>query len=242
MTSPRRRLRVVCVGGGGHCRSILSSLLLQKDTFDVAGVLDGGRNVGDVILPSNEAGGGADVVVVGSDHDALCYRDVDGVVIALGDNVARMKAAERLTGVLGRDGVALTFPSVVHPTAYVAHGVNVCRGAVVCASAVVDVGSTIGAFSVVNNKCCVSHDCVVGEAAFIAPGATLCGEVHVGAMALVGAGATVVQCVHIGRGAVVGAGAVVLANVDERSVSFGVPAKHVRTRLHDEKVFKLAKT
>jgi acetyltransferase-like isoleucine patch superfamily enzyme len=69
---------------------------------------------------------------------------------------------------------------------------------------------------VVNSAASVDHDCWIGAHAFIAPGAVLCGGVHVGAGALIGAGAVIVPGVSIGEDAVIGAGAIIRRDVGSR--------------------------
>jgi len=68
---------------------------------------------------------------------------------------------------------------------------------------------------VINTAASVDHDCHIGEAALIAPGATLCGGVRVGALTLIGAGVTVAPNVRIGRSALVGVGAVVVDDLPD---------------------------
>ena len=64
----------------------------------------------------------------------------------------------------------------------------------------------------------------------VAPGATLCGVVHVGINGWIGAGATVLPRVRIGADAIVGAGAVVTRDVPAGATVVGIPARPIRRR------------
>ena len=61
----------------------------------------------------------------------------------------------------------------------------------------------------------------------MAPGAILCGGVHVGCRAHVGAGAVIRQGITIGEDAVVAAGAVVVRDVAAGELVMGTPASRV---------------
>jgi UDP-perosamine 4-acetyltransferase len=77
----------------------------------------------------------------------------------------------------------------------------------------------------VNTRAVVDHDCHLGDHVHIAPGAVLSGCVRIGAYSHVGTGASVRQDLRIGSKAIVGVGAAVIADVQDRSIIGGVPAR-----------------
>jgi acetyltransferase-like isoleucine patch superfamily enzyme len=93
------------------------------------------------------------------------------------------------------------------------------------AGAVIGAEAKIGDECIVNTKASVDHEDVLEDAVEIAPGATLCGAVHVGTAAWVCAGATVLPRIRIGADAIVGAGAVVIRDVAAKTKVVGVPAR-----------------
>ena len=103
----------------------------------------------------------------------------DGYVfIAVGNNMDRKKEAElwdgsRFTRIVSRD-------ATVSPSAVIGEGTVVMPGAIVAARA------TVGKHCIINHGAVVDHDCVIEDYVHIAPGAHLCGNVHVGEGALVG--------------------------------------------------------
>ena len=120
-----------------------------------------------------------------------------------------------------------TFPTLVHPNAVVAEGVEIGEGSVVMAGAVINPGVRIGRGCIVNTSSSIDHDCVIGGHCHIAVGAHLCGTVVVGEGTWIGAGATVSNNVNICSNATIGAGAVVIHDIEEEGTYIGVPAKNM---------------
>ncbi|TCH96223.1 hypothetical protein EJV46_21850 [Roseococcus sp. SYP-B2431] len=192
-------MRVLILGAGGHGRAVCEAAL--DAGFEVAGFLDGRGSLPDVLgLPvrGEAAHGGGPVLV------------------ALGDNAARLAAAGRLRAPL---------PTLLHPSAVRARSAGLAEGAVVMPRAVLGAQARIGRLALVNTGAIVEHDVELGEGAHVAPGAVLCGGVRIGARALVGAGAVVAPNIRVGEGAVIGAGASVVTDVDAFSRVAGVPAR-----------------
>jgi len=193
-------MRVLILGAGGHGRAICEAA--WDAGFEVAGFLDGRAPLPDVL--------GLPVLGTEATHDG------GPLLIALGDNAARLAAAGRLRAAL---------PVLLHPSVVRARSAELAEGAVVMPRAALGAQARIGRLALVNTGAIVEHDVELGEGAHIAPGAVLCGGVRIGARALVGAGAVVAPNIQVGEGAVIGAGASVLRDVDAFSRVGGVPAR-----------------
>jgi sugar O-acyltransferase (sialic acid O-acetyltransferase NeuD family) len=154
-------------------------------------------------------------------HAAL-PRGADAVIVAVGDNRARL-AVHRALAAVGR-------PALSHPSAIVSPSARVGAGTVVFAGAVIQAGAAIGEAVIVNTRAVVEHDCQIGDGVHVSPGATLCGGVEVGELAWIGAGSTIIPGVRVGAGAIVGAGAVVLVDVAAGTTVVGNPARLIRPR------------
>ena len=151
-----------------------------------------------------------DMRVIGDGGHAAVVRDVmsgrldlqaNWCFVAVGDNAARKREAEKLKGEY--------FPVLVHPSAVVAEDTKLCPGVVVMAGAVIQPRVCIGSHAIINTGATVDHDCVIGDFAHIAPGVNLCGGVVVGEGALVGVGSCAVPVAEIPAWCVVPAGSVV---------------------------------
>lgn len=207
------RLPVIVIGGGGHAKVLISTLLSQQS--EVLGFVD-------VRLPLQSILG---IPHLGDDSEVLRYapaqvRLINGVG-SVGSSDARRAVYERFRK------AGYHFNSVVHPSAIIAPDVELSDGVQVMAGSIIQPGTAVGANVIINTGARIDHDCSIESHAHIAPGAILSGHVHVGTASHIGTGACVIQNVKIGRGAIVGAGAVVIRNVPADSTVIGVPASPV---------------
>lgn len=139
------------------------------------------------------------------------------VFVAVGNPKTRKRLME-----LYKDRIQ---PTLIHPRAVVANGVEIGDGAVIMAGAVVNPGVKIGNGVIVNTSSSIDHDCFVGDYSHISVDAHLCGTVRVEDNVWVGAGATVINNIDICRNCTIGAGAVVIKNINQSGTYVGVPAK-----------------
>lgn len=162
--------------------------------------------------------------VVGTSCDLpdLLRRNPDaGLVIAIGDNVARRRCAAKLRALCPQ----ASFPPVIHCDASVSGSASIGDGAVILAGTVVGAGATVGNFALINTRASLDHHAMLGDFASLAPGATTGGRVSIGAGAAVGLGAGILQGRAIGDDAVVGAMSLVYHDVPAGTVAYGVPEK-----------------
>ncbi len=129
------------------------------------------------------------------------FSSIDGAFIAVGDNRARKREAERLRG--------KHFVTLIHPSATVASSSLFGSGSIVMAGAIVQANAQIGDHVILNTNCTVDHDSIIGDFAHISPGANICGGAEVGEGAWVGANATVIQGMRVPPWTVVPAGSTV---------------------------------
>ena len=209
-------MKCVIAGAGGHGRVVLD-ILLNGAEHDVVGFVDSNGDL---------TGRRMDGRPVLGDLSALPrLRDehgVQGVVVAIGHNAVRREFAERV------EQCGLMLVNAIHPSANLAHNVNLGRNVVVAAGALVCAHCQVGDSAILNTGCIVDHESMIGTAAHICPGARLAGRVTVEAGAFVGIGATVIQNIRVGFDAVIGAGAVVIHDVAPMSTVVGVPAQEIK--------------
>jgi len=206
-------LPLIVVGGGGHAKVLISTLLLQHRS--VLGFVDPKP-----LLPPLLG-----IAHLGDDCAAFLHppdqvRLVNGVG-SIDSTVLRRAVYEKFRE---RQYV---FDTVIHPSAIIAPEVHIEDGVQIMAGAVVQPGSRLGANVIINTGARVDHDCVIDAHSHVAPGVTLSGHVYIGKGAHVGTGASIIQGIKVNAGGIVGAGAVVIDDVPAGATVVGVPAKAV---------------
>lgn len=208
--------RILLVGGGGHCRSVLDSLLRWGE-YDEIGIIDR--------VPKAQVFG---VPVIGTDGDLprLFAQGWHDAVITLGSIGAPVRR-RALYQVLKEIGFRL--PAVTDPSALIGTASDIGEGVFIGKRAVINSGTRVGRCAIINTGAILEHDCAIGDFAHIAPGCTLCGETVVGENTHIGAGSVVRQQVCIGSNSLIGVGSVVAAPIGDHIKAFGNPCRVVET-------------
>jgi sugar O-acyltransferase (sialic acid O-acetyltransferase NeuD family) len=120
---------------------------------------------------------------------------------------------------------ALSFHTLVHPTAYVSPLATLGPGTYVGAKAVIASGAVLEEHVFVNRGAMIGHDTRIGAFSRIQPGGNIAGLSRLGRGVTVGIGATLVERLEVGDNAVIGAGSVVLDDVPENVLVVGIPAR-----------------
>jgi sugar O-acyltransferase (sialic acid O-acetyltransferase NeuD family) len=204
-------LPVIVIGGGGHAKVLVSTLLLQHRK--VLGFVDPKPSLPPLLGIAHL---GDDSVIFL--HPPGQVRLVNGVG-SIDSRVLRQTVYEKFRE---RQYILET---VIHPSAVMAPDVHIAEGVQVMAGGVVQPGSRLGENVIINTGARVDHDCSIDAHAHIAPGVTLSGNVHIGKGAHIGTGATIIQGVEVGASSIVGAGAVVVDDVPPGVTVVGVPAR-----------------
>ena len=210
------QLPLILIGGGGHARVLISTLLqLRRHVLGFANIDDSIREL--LGLPW-----------IGND-DAVLDHDPEQVLLVNGvGSVASVSSRLRVYEHFRARGY--NFASVIHPSSIIAPEGQLASGVQIMSGAILQTGCIAHENCIINTGAQLDHDCVIEAHAHVAPGAILSGTVYVGARAHVGAGATIIQGIHIGADSIVGAGAVVLSDVPERCTVVGVPARPIRVK------------
>jgi sugar O-acyltransferase (sialic acid O-acetyltransferase NeuD family) len=149
-------------------------------------------------------------------------REETRMIVAIGNNSARLRLAQELAA------EGWLFGNAVHPSAVLLPSATLSAGVCLCPGAIVGAGATVGDHALVNTAALVEHDCVIEAGASLSPGVRMGGRVLIGRAAFVGVGVTLNPRVRVGAGAIIGAGAVVTRDVPPGMLAYGVPARIVR--------------
>lgn len=206
--------KLLLLGGGGHCRSVLDSLLSSKDYSDI-GIVDKKENIGMSIL-------GVPVIACDDELTDLLHKGYTHAFVTLG-SIGNPLARKRLYTEI--EHIGFKIPNIIDPTAIVSRFAELENGVFIAKNAVVNCGSIIGKGTIVNTSSTIEHDCVIDEFVHIAPGAVICGGVHIGRNSHIGAGSIVKQQITIGADSIIGMGSIVLRDIDSNTLAYGNPCK-----------------
>lgn len=205
---------ILIVGAGALGREVLAALRQAGETVDAFLIEPG--------YPATPVDG---VEVI---QDAAAWRPgaIKRFVVAIGDERARKRMAERLQDA--------AFIAVCHPAAQLGPRVSLGAGAMLIGPLSATTDIEIGAHALINPGCTIAHDCRIGAYASLGPAVALAGRVVVEEGASLGVGAVVAPKCRIGAWAVVGAGAAVVRDVAPGSTVVGVPARPLPAARVDE--------
>ena len=161
--------------------------------------------------------------VIGNTGDLLRkLNEFDGCIVAIGDNIIRLKKTQLLQKNQGR------LVSLIHPSSVVSPYANIDLGSVVMAGAIINPFTRLGLACIVNTMASVDHDCDLKSGVHVSPGVNIAGAVTIGQNSWVGIGSSVRQGLLIGEHVIVGAGAAVIDDIASHTVVVGVPAKKLK--------------
>ena len=195
------RRRILIYGAGGHAKTVIS--LLRLADWDISGIIDDGVDAG-VEVSGIPVLGNADLL------PKLRTDGIDAVVNAvggIGNYAVRWKIFERL------QKLGFSFPTLIHPSAFVEDTVRLADGIQVLAQSYISSETTVGFGTLINAGVIISHDGQIGKCVNLSPGALLAGQVTVEDFAQIGMGATINLEVKVGTRARIGNSAVVKKDV-----------------------------
>lgn len=203
--------KLVLIGGGGHCKSVLDTALSSGDFAEIV-ITDSKLPKGVKIL---------ECPVIGTD-DSLPLLKNQGFTYAfitvgsIKDTTLRKSLVEK-TENLGFD-----FPIIIDSSAIISKHVQIEKGTFIGKNVVINADAKIGKHCIINTGSIIEHNSVIGPFTHVAVGAILCGDVQIGHDSFIGAGATIIQGKKIGDYVTIGAGSTVLGNIQSGEIQKGI--------------------
>jgi len=158
---------------------------------------------------------------------------VADLALGIGANFLRQEEYVRLI----EGGKRYRFPPIIHRSAWVSPSASIGAGAVVLSAASVGAGCIVGVGAILNTSSSLDHSSKLFDFASLGPGAHTGGEVQIGKRVMVGLNAGIFPRVVVGDDSVVGAHSLLRDDLDDHSVSIGVPAVVTRRRGTNEPYF-----
>lgn len=221
MENDKAQRKILLIGGGGHCHSVLDSILASENNLQIGVIARDQDNMKNLKQDLSLAD-----LVIGTDSDlpVLFKEGWQEAFISLG-SVGNTIGRKKLYEVLKNIGFNL--PMIKDPTAIISAQAKISSGVFIGKNVVVNAGSVVGDCAIINTGAIVEHDCHIGAFAHVSPGTIICGQAIIGNDAHIGAGSVVRQCISIGSNALIGAGSVVVKDIPNNVKAYGNPCKVV---------------
>ena len=189
--------KIVLIGGGGHCKSVID-VIEQQGQFNIEGIVDVAELLGSEILG---------YPVFGTDDDmpklAEKYKNA---IITVGQ-IKSPKLRIKLFDLAVKSG--FTMPKIISPNAYVSKHSSIGNGVVIMHNAIINANSSIGDNCIINSKALVEHDCKISSHCHISTNATINGGAIVGSGSFVGSNAITKELAVIKENSFIKAGSLI---------------------------------
>lgn len=209
--------KILLIGGGGHCKSVLDSMIERNEYDDIA-IIDKNQYIGKNVMG---------ISIIGSDEDLVRlfengYKYAFITLGSIGDSSHRIRVFEIISK------IGYEIPVIVDKSANLSKYSRLEQGVFVGKNSVINAGSVIKKGAIINSGAIVEHDCEIGEFSHISPGVVLGGGVFVGERCHIGINSSIKQEIYIGNDSIVGMGSVVLNNIKSKSTVYGNPCREVK--------------
>lgn len=208
--------KIILLGGGGHCKSIIDTIECSK-LYEIVGIIDLKDNIG------KEING---VEFLNSDDNLIKYKKagINNVFITIG-SIGDTSLRRNLYDLAKK--IKFKVPTIIDRTSIISNSVKIKEGTFVGKGVIINSNSIIGSNCILNSGSIIEHDCIISDFVHISPGVTLCGGVRVGKSTHIGANSTVIQYTTIGNDVLVGAGSVVINDIKDNIKAYGNPCREV---------------
>lgn len=210
--------KLLLIGGGGHCKSVIDSLLSRNSDFERIGIIDVSEKVGEDIL-------GVKIIGTDSDLENLYSEGYVYAFITIG-SVGNPEKRKQIYHRIKKIGYIV--PNIIDSESVIGKNIQIGEGVFVGKRAVINSGTQIDNCAIINTGAIIEHDCKIGEFTHVSPGCVICGGVAVGDYAHVGANATIIQGISVGDCSIVGAGSTIIHNVGYGETIVGNPGRKIR--------------
>ena len=210
--------KLILIGGGGHCKVVIS-ILKKLKIFEIVGIIDNYK------VESSIEG----IKIIGIDNDLKDFfkSGIKNALITVGSIKNNSKRYKLFT--LAKN-VGYNFPIIVSPYAIVDSSVSIGEGTVIMPGGIINIDSSIGKNCIINTGSIIEHDCKIGDYCHIAPGAHISGSVEIGELSFIGIGSSIIQGVKVGKNVTIGAGSAVIKDVPDNAVVVGNSGKVIKIK------------
>lgn len=177
--------KILLIGGGGHCHSVIDVIELEG-RYEILGIVDVKENIGKKVL-------GYEIIGIDDDLETI-FKSCKNALITIGhlkSNTSRVKLLATLKS------IGFSMPTIISPLAYVSTHAFVDEATVVMHHALINANAKVGKNCIINTKALIEHDATVEDNCHISTASVLNGGVVVKENTFFGSNATSKQYVKI---------------------------------------------
>jgi len=170
--------KILLIGGGGHCRSIIDVIELQE-IYEIAGIIDKKELMGQAVLG---------YPIIGCDEDLTdLFKQYQYAVITVG----QIRTPDIRVEIFNRlKDIGYTLPVIKSSLSYVSKHAFVDEGTVIMHHALINANVKIGKNCIINTKALIEHDCIIENNSHISTATVVNGGVTVKEGTFFGSNAT----------------------------------------------------
>ena len=188
--------KIILIGGGGHCRSVID-VIEQEGRFEIAGLVDKPEKVGSKILGHT---------VIGNDSDLGNMVKKYQYALVTAGQIKSSSLRVELFDLAKKSGFIL--PSIISPRAYISSYATIGLGSVIMHDALINANANIGNNCIINSKALIEHDSVIENHCHISTGSIINGRSVVRSEVFIGSNSVIREETEIQKKSVIGAGRV----------------------------------
>lgn len=219
--------RIILIGGGPHAE-VVADIVEQEGRFEIIGITDTAREVGDKFLDWKVIGRQEEIV------DLIEKHEIVGGIVCVGDNYLR----EKVVDLVRAQAPGFRFVTAIHPSAAISRDVEIGEGSVVMPGCAINIGARVGRFCIINTLSSLEHRSTMGDFSTLSAGVITGGYFRLGRYSALALGVTVLDRVSVGENVVVGSGSLVMKDTEDDVLMYGSPARVIRARRPGERFLK----
>lgn len=159
--------RIILIGGGGHCHSVIDVIELEN-RFEIIGIVDKAELIGTKVLNYE--------IIACDDELEELFKTCKNAVITIG-HISSNDLRRKLFYNLKKIGFNL--PTIISPLAYISKYASIGQGNVIMHQAFINANVTIGENCIINTKALIEHDVTIEDHCHISTAAVINGGVTI---------------------------------------------------------------
>lgn len=215
----KKKKKIVIFGSGGQAKVIIDIISNLKD-FQIHSIYDESKKkIKSISLNKKK-------YKVNNELKSLLNNKNLYGVIAIGDNYRRYLMYKKIFEVNSN----FKFTNIISSQTKISKNIKIGNGNVIMPNVTINAGTEIQDHCIINTSSSIDHDNKFSSFSSVGPGVITGGNVKISRYSHIGIGCVILNNISIGANTVVGAKSLVNKNVIKNIITYGCPARKIRSR------------